>query len=237
MWLVLCSPGDRPALRAACGLRDRGLSPLAVVSIEALLLAPVWEHRIGRDGTASSFVRLHDGRTIDGGAVAGVLNRIAELPARTAGTGPDRDYTQQERVALLLSWLASLRNVINDATPQGLAGAWLAPAYAQWLAARAGLAVFPDRYRGLHEPGLAQGAGLTRLSLVVLDGHVFGLPVPEHVRRSCVAFAGLAATRLVGVDLARSPAGWIFVASTPLPDLSIGGPALLDALAAAMRRP
>lgn len=236
MWLVLCSPADRPALRAACGLRDRGLSPLAVVSIEALLLAPVWEHRIGRDGTASSFVRLHDGRTIDGGAVAGVLNRIAELPALTAGTGRDRDYIQQERVALLLSWLSSLRNVINDAAPQGLAGPWLAPAYAQWLAARAGLEVFPDRYRMVPH-GAGPHAGLTRVSLVVLDGGVFGPPVPEPVRRACAAFARLADTRLVGVDLARSTAGWVFAAATPMPDLSIGGPALLDALAAAMRRP
>lgn len=233
MWLVLCSSADRPALRAACGLRDRGLSPLEVVSIEALLLAPVWEHRIGRDGTASSFVRLHDGRTID--AAVGVLNRVGELPPVPAGAARDGDYIQQERVSLLLSWLASFPNAINRATPQGLAGSWFAPAHAQWLAAQAGLAVLPGRYRGANEPRGQRGPGLPRISVVVLDGCVFGPRLPGPVQEACAAFARLTSTRLVGLDFIRTGNSWVFDASTPTPDFSVGGAALLDALAAAMR--
>lgn len=235
MWLVLCSPADRPALRAVRGLLQRGLTPIEAVSAEALLLAPFWDHRILVDGAATSTVRLHDGRTIEHTAVRGVLCRIGALPGVPIGaSAPDEAYIRQERAALLLSWLASLRNVINEPTPQGLAGAWRPPAHTQWLAAAAGLPVFPERYRGPFESGDARPTGLPRASVVVFDGKVYGSRMPEPLCDACAAYARLSRTRLSGLDFVRAYGDWVFEAETPMPDLAIGGAALLDALAAAL---
>jgi hypothetical protein len=236
VWLVLCSPADRPAIWAACGLRRRGVVPIEVVSAEALLLAPVWDHRIGSDGTASSTVRLHDGRVLEYGAIDGVLNRLGTVPAPSIGPSErDRAYIQQEHAALLLSWLASLRHVINAATALGLAGAWHSPAHSQWLAAAAGLPVFPHRYRGPLEAGRTRPAGLPRAAIIVFDGRVFGARVPFPLGKACVAYAQLAQTRLVGLELVYARGQWVFDGATPMPNLDIGGDAFLDALAAAMR--
>ena len=243
MWLVLCSPADRPAIRAACGMRDRGMTPTHVIGVESLLLAPFWEHRLAPDGAARSVVRLHDGRVIEAAAVRGVLNRLAELPdllaeSPAAAARRERAYIRQERAALMLSWLASLPNVINAPTPAGLAGAWHPPAQTQWLAARAGLAVLPDRYRGWREGGASRAPGLPRTAVLVLDGRAFGprgAALPAQVGQACAAYARLAGTRLVGLDLIRAAEEWVFDAATPMPDLGAGGPEFLDALTLALR--
>lgn len=236
MWLVLCAPADRPALWAACGLRRCGLLPAEVVSGEAVVLAPVWEHRIGTDGAATSTIRLHDGRVIQQPAVRGVLNRLGHVPAPPVGVVErEAAYIQEERTALLLSWLASLPNVINRPTPQGLAGAWHSPAQSQWLAAAAGLPVFPDRYRPPHERHGAWTASLPRSPIIVLDGQTFGPRVPAPLEEGCVAYARLARTRLVGLEFVHAHGRWVFEAATPMPNLVAGGAALLHALTAALR--
>jgi hypothetical protein len=236
MWWVLCSPADRPAIWAACGLRARGVAPLEVVSLEALLLAPRWEHRIGSDGASASTVRLHDGRTLAHDAVRGVLNRVGHVPPLppSAGTG-DGAYIQQERAALLLSWLSSLPNVVNAPSPQGLPGPWPHPGHAQVLAAAAGLTVFPERYRGSLEGGGRVLGNLPHATAIVLDDDLFGARALAPMGDACVAFARHAGVRLAGLDFVRADGEWVFEAATPMPDLTLGGAALLDALAAAMR--
>ena len=234
MWLVLCSPEDCSALWAACRLRDRGVAPTEVVSPEALLLAPFWDHRIRSDGSPTASVRLHDGRTLEHSAIRGVLNRVGSLPAALIGTcARDEAYLQQERAALLLSWLSSLRNVINEATPQGLAGTFYPPVRTEWLAAAAGLAVRRDRHRRSFEAERA--TGLPRALVVVFDGKVFGPRVLAPFTEQCSAYARIAKTRLVGLEFVHASGAWAFEAATPMPNLKIGGAALMDALATAMK--
>jgi hypothetical protein len=236
VWLVLCAPADRPALWVACELRRCGLLQAEVVSGDAVVLAPVWEHRIGTDGTATSTIRLSDGRVIHHSAVRGVLNRLGNVPAPSVCVNErEAAYIQEERTALLLSWLASLPNVINRPTPQGLAGAWHSRAQSQWLAAAAGLPVFSDRYRSPHETQRAWTASLPRSSVIVLDGQTFGPRVPAPLEEACVAYARLAQTRLVGLEFIHDQGRWTFNAATPMPNLAAGGAALLQALAAALR--
>ena len=56
----------------------------------------------------------------------------------------------------------------------------------------------------------------------------------HHIRQGCRRLAELSHTALLGVEFTTSSAGpWTFAGATPMPDLRLGGEALLDALASA----
>ncbi|MBI4539869.1 MAG: hypothetical protein HY704_10220 [Gemmatimonadetes bacterium] len=146
-WLVICHPWDLPALWAYRGLTRRGLGPLELVSVEALLAATRWEHRLSANG-AFFDVTLVDGRRFTSESVAGVLNRIlvAAPPQLLSVVPSDRRYAEQEFLALVLSWLNAVRGpVLNPATPQGLSGRWRSEPEWRVVAAQAGLSVTPFR--------------------------------------------------------------------------------------------
>ena len=243
MWLVLCERGDLAALWASRGLAARGLEPLEVVSADALAYALRWEHRLDSAG-ASVEVRLADGRTIGGGRVRGVLNRLVSLPDGhlAAAAPPDREYARQELSAFFLSWLNALpAPVLNRPTPHGLSGPWLR--LSEWLALahEAGLPTPAVRW------GSSDGYDESRperapvrpplVSVVVVDGGVVGRPVPPAVAAGCRRLAKLSGTDVLGVELGTGSARrWTFAAATPLPDLRVGGGRLLDRLAAALAR-
>jgi hypothetical protein len=104
VFLVLCTAGDAAALWAAQGLQARRLAPLHVLTPELLVWSRTWEHRLGSSDPRVA-IALRDGRTIDGTAVRGVLNRLTHLEgnlfplARTV----DRHYALQEMTALFMS--------------------------------------------------------------------------------------------------------------------------------------
>lgn len=66
-----------------------------------------------------------------------------------------------------------------------------------------------------------------------------GPALPRETRESCLRLAQLAETRLLGIELVSdtSSNSWTFAGATPMPDLRIGGEALLDALAAELYKP
>ena len=78
---------------------------------------------------------------------------------------------------------------------------------------------------------------LTPLGTVfVVADQVVGATLPRHIRHGCRRLAELSHTALLGVEFATSSAGpWTFAGATPMPDLRLGGEALLDALASALR--
>lgn len=238
MFLVLCTAGDAAALWAAQGLQARRLTPLHVLTPELLVWSRTWEHRLG-SGDARVALALHDGRTIDGAAVGGVLNRLTHLEghlfplARTA----DRNYALQEMTALFMSWLAALPGVVlNRAVPQGLCGSWRHPSEWAILAARAGLATRPYHQNGraLVPVGAQETDGRETSTVFVVDGHVVG-DVPSRVKSQCRRLSQLSATPLLGITLAAGADGRpTFAHATPQPDLRVGGDALLDALASAL---
>jgi hypothetical protein len=56
--------------------------------------------------------------------------------------------------------------------------------------------------------------------------------MPAHIGEGCRRLAGLAGTELLGFNFGED---WTFAGATPWPDLSVGGEALLRALAAALQ--
>jgi hypothetical protein len=127
-----------------------------------------------------------------------------------------------------------------------LAGQWRHPSEWVWLAARAGLPtpayrLVPDEAGGPHavDPQAGYQGRLVPpdvpvRSVLVVEGRVVGPEdMPAHIGEGCQRLAGLAGTELLGFDFAGE--GWTFAGATPWPDLSVGGEALLSALAAALR--
>lgn len=240
MWLVLCHAADTAALWAYEGLRLRGLAPLELISAEALAYGARWEHRLGAAGLILD-VTLADGRTIRSGCVRGALNRLSTVPnahlqfAQLA----DRDYALQELSAFFLSAISALPGpVVNRPTPQGLAGAWRPPSEWAWLAARAGLPVarYEESSSSSLEPSLVVPTTPTR-TIVVVNDQPCGPPAPPPILAGCRALARLAEVDLLGVEfVAEASRAWTFAGATPLPDLRLGGAALLDALTLLLRR-
>jgi hypothetical protein len=246
MWLVLCSNSDLSALWAYQGLKERGLDPLELVSAEVLANSLRWEHRLGADG-ASIEITLPDGRNIRGSDTRGTLNRLQAFSYEylPLARESDRLYAAQEFTAFFMSWLNVLpAPVLNRPTAQGLAGQWRHLSEWVWLATRARLPV--PRYAKSSRDGMSQQHGFGRLvpanvpvqTVTVVAGRAVYArgQAPPEILEGCIALSNLSGVELLGVEFVVSnDDSWTFVGATPLPDLRLGGQALLDALFAALK--
>ncbi|WNG39411.1 hypothetical protein F0U60_41325 [Archangium minus] len=241
MWLILCNLGDPSALWAYQGLKARGLSPLELISAEELMYSPRWRYHLSSRG-ASFELDLPSHRRLHSEDVQGVLNRLGMLPTEhlLAASPVDRDYAAQELGAFIASWLQSLPGrVINRPSALALAGRYRHPSEWTWLASRAGLPVV-SFHQSSEDNGALRGqpgpALLGYQGLLVLEGELFGPPVPATIREGSIQLATLARTSLLGLSFANNGVEpWVFTGATPLPDLRPGGPALLDHLARQLR--
>lgn len=215
------------------GLKVRGLHPVEIVWAESLVYSTSIEHRITSNSAATQ-IKVADGRVINSASVRGSLNRLYQLPSEhlRAADSTDRQYAEQELYALFLSWLYALPGkMFNRPAPQGLSGAWLHQSKLTWFASQAGLST--EIYRQGSQPNL-DDSFVTKTfgqTLIVSGENCFGAVAPENVRKSCVRLAQMCGVEMLGVDFRINSSGeWIFQRATPLPDLRIGGDALLDAL-------
>jgi hypothetical protein len=202
-----------------------------------------WEHRVGPKGATIDIAQA-DGRWIRKDTIRRVLNRLVSVPyAPLLLAHPaDREYASQELTAFFLSWLYALSlAVINRPTPQGLAGQWRHRSEWLWLVAHAGLSTPRYQQTSQDSPAGQGGQGLVIAdtsvhTVFIVAGHVVGAAVPPHIRSACQRLAGLGQTPLLGVDFTNGAArSWTFAGATAMPDLRLGGEALLDALAGALR--
>lgn len=239
MWLVICAAGDLAALWAARGLEARGLRPLEIVTAEALAYNSRFAHRLTANHPSVE-ITLADGRVINGATIRGTLNRLQFIPAAhlDGANAADRQYAEQELFALYLSWLYGLPGqMLNQPTPQGLGGEWRHPSEWAWLAMRAGLLTMPYQQNELRAAPTPEALAsiTTRTLIVVQDTCCGGSDVPPSIAAACVRLARLSATSLLGLNFHLTQTGyWIFIDATPLPDLRLGGAALLDRLAGAL---
>lgn len=227
------------------GLRRRGLLPLELVTAEVLLHGCKWEHRVG-DSEASINITLADGRVINNKAVRGTINRLTHVPLQQLAGAPDYDYATQEYAAFFMSWLYALpQPVLNRTAAGGFSGAWRHISEWASLAAQAGLPT-PD-YRQTSEDTIDERVELRRLLpagppttlFITVGDRLIGPSLPRQIREACVRLAQLAETRLLGIELGFNASAntWMFAQATPMPDLTVGGEPLLDALAAELFQP
>jgi hypothetical protein len=243
MYLVLGSSDDSSVPWVVHGLQARGLAPLEWVSAEMLARASRWEHGLGAAGVHLA-VTLADGRTIHSDAVRGVVNRLVSVPTEGlyAAHPLDRDYAAQELAAFYLSWLHALpAPVINRPTPQGLSGAWLHASEWVWLAAHAGLPTLRYQQSSCEPPdprawhGRLVSPDTPVETVFVLADHVLGAPLSSALWEGYRRLAQLTHTALLGIAWVAGPAApWTFAGASPVPDLRLGGAALLEAFAAVL---
>jgi hypothetical protein len=244
VWLVLCEHGDASVAWARPGLVERGLEPLEVVTPELLVYARRWEHRVGA-GDVYSNVWLADGRRVTSADVEGVLNRlVAPLqPPLGFATADDQDYARHEITALVASWLNGFAcPVLNRPPGHGVSGPWLQVPEWLRLGHDVGLTTVPyARDSAIVDEGDPLGPLLADgqlANVIVVGSQVVG--APPHLGGPCVELARLVGAELLGMTFKVSgdgpPGAWAFVVANPAPDLTEGGPRLLDLLAAAMGR-
>jgi hypothetical protein len=244
MWLMICSEQDPSALWAYQGLQARGLRPFQLVTSEMLTHNAKWEHYVGING-AHINITLADGRVINNRTVRGVVNRLTHVPLQHLTGATDYEYAVQEYTALFMSWLNTLpQPVFNNANAQGLSGAWRHVSEWVWLAAHAGLPT-PDYTQTSHDEidesveirRIVPEGTKTTMAITVGD-RVFGPFMPQSVRNGCAELARISKTPLLGIELAynQQDNSWLFAGATPMPDLRLGGDALLDVLAVKLFR-
>lgn len=239
MWLMICSAQDTPALWAYQGLHARGLNPIELVTVEMLTTKAKWEHTVGIDG-ANFNITLPDGRAINNRFVKGAVNRLTHVPLDHLAGAPDFEYATQEYTALFMSWLKALPSpIFNAPQSQGLSGAWRHVSEWVCLAAQAGLPT-PSYSQGSHDE-IDESTQIRRIvpdgtpttMAITLGDHVFGPMLPPRISAACKELARIVETPLLGIELTVGPPQglWTFAGATPLPDLRLGGEALLDELA------
>jgi hypothetical protein len=235
MILILCEDTDVSAHWAATALRLRGHTPKVVTATD-LVSAETWHHRVGQAG-ATCDIRLANGDRLSTAATAGVLNRLASLPAawyRRYG-GPDRDYAAQEMHAFYLSWLHAMPGpVLNPPTPQGLCGNWRHVSAWRALGAQAGLPVRPYTLTSSDAPDAPMPWPCAQVHVVgtrVIDP----AGIADRHRAACLRLAAAAGSPLIGIAFAANADGqWDMTGASVLPDLIGGGDPLADALAEAL---
>ncbi len=239
MWLTLCSSSDAPALWAHQALRAQGLEPLELVTTEMLRQGIRWEHRLGIQGASINFT-LNDGRKIKSDTIQGVLNRTIWAPTEYLPyiKPADREYAIQELLAFFTSWLYALpRPVLNRPRPPGLSGQLRHVSEWIWMASSVGMPIFDYLQSSVdHAPEIVFEGRVTPINVpvntvIVVNGHVIPGEAPNDICERCRNLADLARTELLGIEFTEGPESpWTFVGATTLPDLRLGGKAIVDKL-------
>jgi hypothetical protein len=238
--LLVCSMTDHSALWVYERLRARGRRPAAVVLSEHLADSRVlWDHRIGQAGR-SVRLRLADGHELSSAAVDSVLNRlyVAPLSAIGAADPVDRLYATNELTAFAASWVRALAPVvINEPTPQGLAGRWRYPLEWRLLARRAGLRT-ADAHVSCNRP-LPPESSQGSCTVLAVDGRLLASRATPTLQRAVARFTALAGLRVAGLrfeGLDPVAGGWTLLDATPHPDLTLAGEAGVKAIEEALAR-
>jgi hypothetical protein len=244
MWLVLCMAQDVPALWVYQSLKDKGLKPIELVTTEMFGRGVRWEHRLGQNGVFVE-ITLNDGRRINTDNVRGAINRIVGVPSeQLPDVQPDdREYSNQELFAFFMSWLYALpQPVLNRPSPPGLCGQLRNISEWVLMASQAGLPT--SEFKQSSHNYVAEKSFEGRVSqnhthvnsVFVIEGHVIGSQVPQHICDGCRSLAKLTSTELLGIEFAEGEAGpWTFIGATIFPDLRLGGQELIDVLESVLR--
>ena len=237
MILIIADPSDTGALwlRGALGRRVAG--PVRLVTPAQLAYAPSIAHRLGGPGDGFRFA-LADGDVLTGERLTGVVNRMVGMPfAHLAHAHPDdRAYAEGELHAFLLGWLGSLDcPMLNEPSPDCLAGPLFGEIHARHFAALAGLGVGAARLDPAN-PSAPALATRPTMRHFVLEGRLIGPIVPAADRDSLLQFGRLWGARLMQIDSDEAGDRRRFHAASSLADFPSGGEALLRAVAEVLAR-
>jgi hypothetical protein len=230
-WLVLCGVGDRSALWAFQGLR-RYVPHVELVTADVLACSLRWQHRIG-GGRTSTAIQLADGRLIAHDTLDGVINRLTSVPSAAfkGASTRDRQYAEEEVLALWSSWLYSLPcAVMNRPSGQYPSPGWFAQSEWVWLAMSAGL-LCPLHVESSRGGDGRHAEASPAHTVFVVGDTVAPTSVPGYVRDGSIALAKAAQLSIVSLGFSeRADGAWEFQSASAFPDLMLGGDELLRAI-------
>jgi hypothetical protein len=237
MNIILCHPGDAAALWLHGVLQILGTGRVDLITIEQLVYSRRIVHRLDASGDTGA-IHLAEGRVLRPEAITGLVNRVQYLPTAHFATASaaDRAYATEELSAFVLAWLDGVAGrVINPPLPSALGGGAFAPMTTAYAAAMAGLPLAAWRGSSM-ESGEAD---VTRLpathAAIVLDGQLFGSPIPHEIQDGCRRLSMLLGTPLLQVQLHRSRDDcWRFIGASGAVDFPLGGRPLAMAIAHAL---
>jgi hypothetical protein len=241
MWLILHSEGDISARWAYEGLHRFTHTPIELLTAEDIEGATEFEHKLGGIGTTFK-IQLADGRSLSNETVSAVLNRLLGPSPYwlTQSETSDARYVYDELYAIYVSWLSGFAGkVINRPSDCSLCGPALHSAKWAHLAREVGFKIRP--YCQSTESRLRSSETTysdETYRVLVLEGEVFGTPVPNQIQSACRALARSTGADLLGVELSQLPTGDLaFTGATSTPDLPNGGDEFLEALAHSLSSP
>jgi len=237
VWLILCAPGDEVARWSWDGVRRLAPCPVELVTSDDVESAEYFRHVLCEKATLE--VRLRDGRRLRTGSILAVLNRLPSASNYWLHRvdSADAQYAFLEFEAIYRSWLFCLpARVLNRPGNGGLCGPYFHPTEWRVAAVRAGLQVVPFQQQS---DDLATWPSADSdshdVNIVMLEGRFFGPQLTRMMKRQCVRLARDLRCDVLGLRFEQDRSGaLLFKDATPCPDLSIGGPALIDTLAAAL---
>jgi hypothetical protein len=237
MRVILCHAGDAAALWLHEAWRRLGVDDVELVAVEQLVFSRRIVHRL--DGTGDTGeIELADSRVLRAEAITGLVNRVQYLPTHHFATADpmDRAYATEELGAFMLAWLDGVAGrVINPPLPGALGGGAFPDVVVAHSAAAAGLPTLPWRRTDVATDGEHQASTSPTHASIVLDGRLFGPPIPEHIEAGCHRLAALLGAPLLQVLLHQSSdSEWRFVGVAGLADFRIGGEPLAAAMASAL---
>jgi hypothetical protein len=233
-FLVIAEAEDAAAAWLAGGLVERGL-PVEFLTPTQLCDATTFDHRLV-EGTASFRLALADGRVLDSGTFAAVVNRMVRVPlSALARSDPaDRTYVEAEWRALLCSLLNSLpARLIDPPHPHSLAGRRRSPPEWLLLADQAGLRTPRWEWTDAADtPALDPEPEGESVRLLVIGDDVIRLAssarVPVAAADACRRLSELASTSILEVRLTADDR-LTFQFADQLPDLRDGGDRIVTA--------
>ena len=233
MILILCHPGDAPAMWLATTMRELGVGGVEVVTVEELVYSRRVVYRLSDAGSSGS-IGLADGRTLRPETITGLVNRVSYLPTQhfARALPADRAYAEAELNAFLLAWINGVAGrVINPPLPFALGGGAFAPPTLMHFAAMAGLPIEVWRASAADGDGATPWLPPTHAA-VLLDGRMFGMLLPRTLQEGCRRLATLTGAPLLQVQFNQSrERGFRFVNASGAVDFRIGGKPLAHDLA------
>lgn len=229
MWLILHHAGDAAAEWLAASLRATGAVPVYVMNDAELAGARSWMQRVSTRGAEAAWCDPRLGLMRDRD-LRGVINRLVTVPAKMlASISPaDRLHAFHELNAFLTSWLYGVRApVFNRPTGRGLSGPVLHRSAWLMRASAVGLPTSAARVTSADSPERTRPEGLQ--TVFVVNGEVVSGYVPRSIAAGCERLATAARVALLAVEL-NPRDGWRVRDVPALPDLRLGGEALVTAL-------
>ncbi|MCY7358501.1 MAG: hypothetical protein LH609_13790 [Rudanella sp.] len=233
MFWMLLHADDAPGIWLYRRLRQQGVV-VELVTVEEWFCNGAFTLTMD-ETTDETHLRLQDGRDWNLEQTRAVMARVCSMPAVAwqLFAESEKDYVAQEWQAIFMAWADLMPMLFNQPTPMGLSGRTRSTGEWGQLADSVGFDTGPFFYDSavgiIAQPDLHHAQ---RVDLLVYRGRCYGClgNLPEAVEEMACALQAASGEQLIGVSLAMSATGFVFIGASTHPDLRLGGDEFVEAI-------